>query len=96
MGYCLVSALHADESSADGMFKLQIVVDKHNGRLGVVDEMGVFGIRQEGDGSWLSFFNFGEGADSGFVAAFYASADQFGNLFGCKLHKLFYVFISGC
>ena len=48
LGNALIGVLHADKCRADGLFQLDILVDEDDARLGVINVMGVFGIRQEG------------------------------------------------
>ena len=96
LGHALISVLHADERCGDGMFQFHLLVDKHNRRFCVVDEVGVFGIGEERDGSWCSFLDFCKSMHGGVLIAFDAALYELGYLFSCKLHVAYQFFYSKC
>ena len=86
LGHGLVGVFHADERGRHLAVELYIVVDEHHRRLRIVDVVGIFFVREEGDGSGLSLFNFGKSVDDGIRVAFDAPANHLCNLLCCKFH----------
>ena len=96
LGHTLIGVLHTDKCCSDRLFQLNIVIDEHHTRLCVVNVMGVFGIRQERDGSRFSFFDFCKSVNGGILVAFHASSNQVGYLLGCKFHFFMLITFIAC
>ena len=88
LGDALVRVLDPDERCRDGLLQLQVLIDKDDAGLGVIDVMGVFGVREERDGSFFPFFDFCKGMDGCLFVTFHATSYIVGYLFGCKLHNV--------
>ena len=84
--YTLIGIFYANQRTAYRVLKFYVFVDEYYARLGVVNVMGIFGVREERNGSLDTLFDLSESADGSILIAFHSSLYQFCNLFGCKLH----------
>jgi len=70
------------------MLQHEIIVYENDTRLGIVEEMCVFGIRKKREGTRTALFDFGKCRDGSVFVALYLTADKLGYLLSFKLHKL--------
>ena len=81
-----VGIVDTDEGSVDGMLQYKVASDEDGGGFTFVDIVGVFGVGEEGDASFVYFFDATGFPDEDVGVAFDGAFEFLGYLLGCELH----------
>ena len=82
----LTRALHAYERRSHGLCGLETVGHQHHGGGCLIDIGLVFGVGEEGQGSFHALFDFGKGVHGLRGVAFNGAVEVFCDLLSCEIH----------